>query len=324
MKPLDVDNSADAIRRKYAKRFRELSVKDKWTKGLAIVAIDLFVIGAISLVCVYLFQINLVLALGVYVSGLVIIGTRMRSISNIVHECSHNCFVEGKKWNELFGRTLAILLFSDFVRYKAHHKTHHIYTGDYERDLEFSDTKAFDFHKEIDRQQFEIHLWRLTTIRYVFFYVGRTIYNSEEELAWKLVRSTYVLTLGALLACGFFDWRIPAVVILFWFLPFLTALPAIGYLSDLFDHAGLIQRTKEIEKTRNYTVKNPILHWFFFPRNDSYHLLHHLFPNVPTKAMADCHKILINEEQSYRALPHTLSGWIRVFLSEKPNKLFPV
>ena len=93
---------------------------------------------------------------------------------------------------------------------------------------------------------------------------------------------------------------------------FLTTLPAIAYVTDVLDHAGLIRRKHDLEKSRNYVVDNRLIHVVFFPRNDSYHLVHHLFPSVPTKMMPQCHKILMQEVPEYRALSHTLRGWLRV------------
>jgi fatty acid desaturase len=44
----------------------------------------------------------------------------------------------------------------------------------------------------------------------------------------------------------------------------------------------------------------------FFPRNDSYHLVHHLFPQIPARHLHQAHQELCRDP-SYRRLPSAVS-----------------
>ena len=226
----------------------------------------------------------------------------------MVHECSHYAFVSNRRWNETFGNLLSIILLYSFQNYRKHHVSHHLYTGHYEYDLEFSDTRKYGFHEPLDGRRFTRHLKRLITFEYVPYYIGRTILDRGESLPWRLLRFAYI---GGLVAACAVPGGWP-VVLGYMVVPFLTVLPAIGYVSDILDHAGLIRRGHDLEKSRNYVVDNPLVHLIFFPRNDSYHLVHHLFPSIPTKIAPQCHEILRQEVPEYRVLPHTLRDWLKV------------
>jgi fatty acid desaturase len=42
-----------------------------------------------------------------------------------------------------------------------------------------------------------------------------------------------------------------------------------------------------------------VLRFFLFPRNDCYHLIHHLFPGVPVNHFDRCHEELL-QDPKYR------------------------
>ena len=67
----------------------------------------------------------------------------------------------------------------------------------------------------------------------------------------------------------------------------------------LFRSAGLIGAADELDSSRNMPVPKAI-GMLFFPRNDCFHLVHHLFPQVPTRHLRDCHGRLLSHPE-YRA-----------------------
>jgi fatty acid desaturase len=70
--------------------------------------------------------------------------------------------------------------------------------------------------------------------------------------------------------------------------------------SDILDHAF------SDEKTQNHFFKIKILNLIFFPRNDAYHLVHHLFPRAPVCEFKKIHEQLLLQQNEYGKLKHKL------------------
>ena len=83
-----------------------------------------------------------------------------------------------------------------------------------------------------------------------------------------------------------------AAILLIWF-PFLWVYSAINYWTECIDHSGLLDSEDDLEACRNFIVPKQI-RMILFPRNDCYHLIHHLFPKVPTHHFESCHKQLLS------------------------------
>lgn len=312
--------TARDLRQKFNRRFLRLYQRNTLSEGALVLFFDFGTI-ALSIAVSHFLEIygQTVWWLGYFIA-VVVIGTRLRSFGNIVHECSHLGFVNDRIWNERIGRFLSVLLCYSYSSYKAGHKTHHQYTGDYDRDLDFADTKTYAFHKPISLEQIKQHLKRLLTFQFFPFYTGRTLFTRQDRPAWMALRLCYVAIIIYAVVGYPFNLPLAADITHYWIVPFVTVLPIMAYLSDLFDHAGLIGNENEIDKSRNYPVSNPFLHWLFFPRHDSYHLVHHLFPMVPTKNLADCHRVLMAESPYYAARPHSLAEWLRDATFQSPTK----
>ncbi|MEO1468099.1 MAG: fatty acid desaturase, partial [Pseudomonadota bacterium] len=86
------------------------------------------------------------------------IGTRLRGLNNIVHECSHLSFCADRAENWWLGRLTASFLLKSFAAYRLEHMSHHAHLGDYERDEDF---------KVIERFQLEAPLTPLTILRHI-------------------------------------------------------------------------------------------------------------------------------------------------------------
>ncbi len=300
---------SQTLRKRFNKQFSQICKKNTVLEGFLVLSLD---VGTIILAVVaanYASQFVTAVSWSAFGLAVVVIGTRLRSFGNIIHECAHSGFVDSRSWNDRFGRFLSVLLCYSYDCYKHGHMTHHLYTGDYDKDLDFTDTKTYEFHEPITTAQIKRHALRLLTFQFVPFYTGKTMYSAEDGVFWRCLRFSYVAFILTCFGAWWLGSDFGKGVILYWVLPFITVLPAIGYLSDLMDHAGLIANENEIDKSRNYPVRNRFLHWLFFPRHDSYHLVHHLFPTVPTRDLARCHAILMAGSSYYASRPHTLKDW---------------
>lgn len=307
------------LRARYNKRFRALSTLNSPFVGVLIVAVDLLAISCIAAFNAWVFIIHsTTIAVAIFPLAIILIGFRLRSFGNIIHECTHMTFVDGRQWNRAIGKILAILLFTSFERYRADHMTHHLYTGDYDKDRDFAESKHFGFENALTFKEWRRLLGWLFTFEFYSIYVGTTLNDQDENTSWRLLRFAYFAALVALVIPVFsgsiFSW----IILGFWILPLATTLPAIGFMSDIMDHAGLIGNNTELDKSRNYIVKNPIVKWLFFPRNDVFHLTHHIFPQVPVRSVYECHLILLDECPEYRAHKHTFGEWW-AYLKDRGN-----
>lgn len=261
---------------------------------------------AVAFCSFQLFQFGLGLAIPGYILAMFLIGSRYRAIANIVHECTHYAFTIDRELNNKIGKVLSIPLFSSFEAYRHAHLTHHIHTGDYEKDLDFRDFRQFRFHERINRKAILRHLYLTLTLQHVPSYIGRIFYVKEEAWIYNLLRFSYIACLIAPVII-FGPFSHPALIVWGFILaPYAIALQIITYWSDALDHGGLFENSDPLFQTRNSVVSNRLLRLLMFPRNDCFHLIHHLFPQVPVADLPACHNELMSDP-TYASLEHKLS-----------------
>lgn len=294
----------------YTKRFREMFDKNTSIEAFVIVVAHLAAMGAIAAVCIAAYFYNPIAGYVLYPVSVWLIGTRYRAFINIVHECVHSSFAKSPPVNVFIGEFLCTLLFISFADYKHHHATHHVHTGNYEKDLDFINSKHYDFHIPLNRELIHRHIRRIFTGAVFRDYIGDVLYDPKASTAWRAVRTFYVMFLLLLVTTEFLVFG-TFFGALFALVPRFVALPLIGYISDFLDHGGVLGQEHDLNKSRNYIVDSRLARLAFFPRNDCYHLLHHLFPTVPTRFFPDVHRILMEEQPEYRVKPHTFRQWLR-------------
>lgn len=279
--------SSKHIKQAFTKQFIAFSKKTNLIAG--------FMLG------LYIIQIFLLIAMGYYIFNhpinlqyiiifviIFLIGTRFRALNNIVHECTHYSFCRGRKYNIILGKIAANAIFTSYIDYKAEHMTHHKNLGDYENDLDFQSRKKFRFEDRLNLKTVLRHI--LTPILGLHFpqYLSFDMTFKDGFIygTIKVVLMAFVVGL---------TYLAPMASLLFLIIPFVWAFSAINYWTDCVDHAGLLQKNDELYKSRNF-ILNRALRSVFFPRNDCYHLVHHLFPSVPAHHMERAHEILLGDE----------------------------
>lgn len=217
------------------------------------------------------------------------IGTRFRGINNILHECSHLTFTIARADNVLFGRIAASLLLKSFESYKTEHMSHHVHLGDYEHDLDFHKLQKFKLEDELTPKTIARHaitpLLGLHITSYVSF-----------DLSWKDGAVFGILKIALLLATTVYVLIDPLAALIMIVVPFVWVYSALNYWTDCIDHGGILEAGEELAQSRNVIV-NPVVRFFLFPRNDCYHLIHHLFPGVPVNHFDRCHEELLRDPQ---------------------------
>lgn len=230
------------------------------------------------------------------------IGTRWRALGNMMHECAHGIFVHKAEHNTLFGQFISALDFSSFPEYLAQHVSHHAYLGNPDRDLDFKSRRVF----LSSSKNKPLHLIRLVfcclTLVPLWFSMLRPVFWTKSTPLWtNLVRVFLFLSLvSSLLFSATRD-----IAFFYFLLPYLTTYHWLKLISDASDHLFLYHSEETLKRSRNHILPTRFLNWFIFPRNDAYHLLHHLFPSLPTHHYPRAHKILLNHSW-YAGQEH---GW---------------
>ncbi len=250
------------------------------------------------IVTAYLGQIGAAVAAGTYALALplsfgsvaaialiaLFIGTRLRGVNNIVHECSHATFSDRREDNVTIGKVCCALLAGCFRKYRDDHLSHHAHLGDYEHDNEFAEIEKFRLHDPLTIP---------TVLRHFFTpFLGLHLpVYSKIDLSGEDGRFFFGLKIAVLLSMAGFLFVAPLTTLLFVILPMFFIFPTLNFWTDCLDHAGLVPSDDQLVASRNVLAPEWV-RLVFFPRNDCYHLVHHLFPQVPARHLKVAHKEL--------------------------------
>lgn len=230
------------------------------------------------------------------------IGSRMRAVGNVIHECSHRTFVPSKLANEQIGKGLCLLQFSCFQSYRKDHMAHHRHLGHSDKDPDF---KAY---LSIRKRLPSCLLKRRKGVRYYILYASCSPVNWFHTFTQSLsvkgnlfFHIPYLILLCVL--ANVIGW---GVFFGFFVIPFLSSYQALKVFSDMMDHDDVYFFPDIRYKSNNHTFSVLILNWLFFPRNDAYHLVHHLFPRMPVTEFDRLHRKLIQENKFYAKRDHTI------------------
>lgn len=230
--------------------------------------------------------------LAITVAAAMLIASLLKGLNNIVHECSHHAFSRDRAFNERVGAILCVVLLMDYASYKTEHGSHHRFLGDYARDLDFGARRPLAHDRPFTWRRVLVHL---ATLRFLWFYLPRLHLTRRAHLAGFI---GLALVFAGLLAAGACQ---AALALALAHAVFLTLL---RFLLDVVDHGGLyVAEVDELYKSRNFIIGNFVLRCVLFPRNDCYHLIHHLYPYLPVASFGEVHAILM-EDPEYRALRH--------------------
>jgi fatty acid desaturase len=224
----------------------------------------------------------------------IFIGTRLRGLNNIVHECCHATFSRERQDNVLIGRLCASVILKSFRKYRDDHMSHHANNGDYENDADLREIEKFGLHDPLTLPTVLRHIVTPLLGLHLPVYTGINLSGDDGRffVAFKL---------GLLAVIAALFLYAPFVAFFLVIVPMFYIFPTLNFWADCLDHAGLVGADDELKASRN--VLAPILvRWIFFPRNDSYHLVHHLFPQIPARHLHRAHAELC-KDPSYLNVP---------------------
>lgn len=284
--------TANVIRQRYMRDFVGLSKYSRWTAwGIVsgyLIQIVISVLAGMVLVTLPLSWLTVLVGLVL----MVLIATRLRGLNNIIHECSHFTFSAHRDDNARIGSLCAAVLFKSYWDYRDEHLSHHAHLGDYELDMDLHGIEDLRLHDALTPRVLLRHIMTPLLGRHLPYYLGLNM-SARDGRGYQAIK------LGLLVGALAFTFAFPMAGLLFLIVPFVLIYSALNYWADCMDHAGLIEAGDDLETSRNVLAPGPV-RWLFFPRNDCYHLVHHLFPTIPARHLQDAHMELAKDDL-YRA-----------------------
>lgn len=244
-----------------------------------------------------------------YPLSLLIIGSRQRALTSLLHESCHLTLARNRWLNLMLGRIAGAAIFHSHDAYrKSHVSNHHAFLGDASRDPDYINYISTGLTAVTSKRQF-VRGFVLKTVllgnvpnylRYVFINrIAAIIAKPREMIELLLVQGAIFVALQQ--AAGAFGY------LLFWLVPYFTTFQIIGWLSEISEHYRLYeQKHSALKMTRN---RFPAW-WealFVGMHGDNYHLTHHLFAGIPYWNLKRAHAVLM-ADPAYRALNEFRGG----------------
>ncbi|MFI9042344.1 fatty acid desaturase, partial [Streptomyces sp. NPDC053726] len=169
------------------------------------------------------------------------IGVRQRHLSNLAHECVHSKLMATHRGNRLIGYLLTGLLGEGFAPYRTSHYVHHAKLGS-DDDPMFQSYRAGNIRaagSSPSRLDFVLRvivrnaLWRLPKTAVL------TLLTRAPGESWRALATRAALWAAVVAAL----WPVGGVpyLLLYWLLPLVLVRPVVTWITDLGNHAGLIE-----------------------------------------------------------------------------------
>ena len=214
--------------------------------------------------------------------ALLVIGNRQRSLGNLLHDAAHrNLSRNGLANDTLADLLVAPALLADLAIYRDDHHRHHRMLGVAGADPDL-------IHAAVGPANPWFGTFRATLLErgnWGSALLGNLLHprlpasrRAGIALWWSTLLLLLAVGAGADVALLF-----PAL----WFGARISTYHAISVFRELCDHFGL-QPGGILSFTRDIHTTSP-LRWLIHPRNDGYHLTHHLMPAVPYHRLPQAH-----------------------------------
>jgi len=269
-------------------QLKELTKLDNWHGLLALLEDCLLIVASILMTCnvTWFF----------YPIALLVIGSRQRALTTILHDSAHNVLAKNKLLNSVLGTFCSgYLIFQQRIPYKKSHCfSHHSHLGNPELDpdLKFYLEEGL-YYAQSPRNFLVKHIIKPLLLfkvpQYIFYLVKYRLLGKGCDLYETLIMLAYLFTIvSASVWLRFWNQ-----LILFWLVPYITVFQVLGYFIEVSEHYPLVgKNTVDLYMTRNRF--SPWYEAFFTSMHgENFHLVHHLMPSVPFWNLAQAHKILL-------------------------------
>lgn len=104
-----------------------------------------------------------------------------------------------------------------------------------------------------------------------------------------------------------FGGQVLAGFVVLWIFPLIYVFPYLMHLREIYQHANAGRG--ELDNTRIMHV-GPVTRWVLMGYGNDFHLIHHLYPNIPHDRLEEVHGELLRESAEYAAAVQETHGVI--------------
>lgn len=238
-----------------------------------------------------------------YPIALLVIGSRQRALTTILHDSAHGILAKNKSLNCVLGTFCSgYLIFQQMIPYKKSHcHGHHSHLGDPKLDPDFKFYLEEGLYYAQSPRDFLVkHIIKPLLLfkvpQYIFYLVKYRLFGKGGDLYETIIMLAYLFTIvSASVWFGFWD-----ELILLWLVPYITVFQVLGYFIEVSEHYPMVgNNTVDLYMTRNRF--SPWYEAFFTSiHRENFHLIHHLMPSIPFWNLAKAHKILLADPNYFR------------------------
>ncbi|WP_232235958.1 fatty acid desaturase [Nocardia sp. BMG51109] len=221
------------------------------------------------------------------------IGVRQRHLSNLTHECIHTKLTRSRRANLLLGHVLTITLGEPFTPYKRSHRLHHAKLGSPDDPMLQSYLSRNAHHPRPSKAAFAFHVLARNAVSTLPASAMVKLAGKSPDESWGAALARWSLW-SAATASAAATGRLGAFA-LYWAIPLIVVRPAVTWLTDLGNHAGLIENDDPFRQTRGWTSHWLTRHLLGGHNDDMYHPVHHLLPNVGWRQLPEAERLLRRE-----------------------------
>lgn len=225
--------------------------------------------------------------------AVLIIAGRQHGLMMLIHEAVHGHLYSNRKINDLLAEVFCSLpLMINFQGYRWNHLTHHQKLNT-EKDPDWArkKSKGWVFPKDLGSLS-----WFFLKEVFFEFPKGRII------RIWNMIFFRGIPLRRRVLTCAFYIFQFGILIyfgsisgyLLYWLLPLWLVVPFIFLVRSIAEHFALSYRS-ELAASRD--VKANFFNRIFIPHYGSYHLTHHLYPQVPAYRLKRISEYLHKNEE---------------------------
>lgn len=221
--------------------------------------------------------------------ALLVLGNRQRALGNILHDAAHRNLTRDRQLNDLMTRALiAPLLFVSLARYRELHFQHHLDLGAEGADPDLIPIPPQKADSWVRAVAVNVLSWP-AIVGSISGHLFDKAVPARDRLYivvwWALLCSAFALAIGPVAVV-----KASAV----WLLARGTAFHVITTYREMCDHHGLtpggvFSFTRDLPSAGLWRL-------LFHPRNNAYHLTHHLLPAIPYYRLPDAQRLFATLE----------------------------
>jgi fatty acid desaturase len=248
-----------------------------------------------------------------YFLAIVWIGSRFQALGVLMHESVHYRLFKNRKLNEIVGEFLAWPLTLTMKGYRNSHLAHHQNLNT-DKDPDWNQWDKYYQFPKTKKQMTMALIENALGIGFIYD-IAQTAFVHKEQadvhnqipLSLRICQLSFYAAIAAL-SIAFSFWQL---LLLYWFVPLLTATKFFDYVRAIAEHYPLVY-SQELKSSRNTFGWLPIL---TAPYNINIHLDHHLYPGVPWYNLRKLHDLLMRNPE-YRHEANNSEGYSHVMFED--------